>query len=95
MVFVLFLFCLTRAARAARAALLAPCPSSALRAPLPLDKAPNACCRCCHLLVKRASELLRAVFNRFGRSLVFWKGLVENFFYTFEGNSIFRPEICI
>jgi hypothetical protein len=30
-------------------------------------------------LVGRASELLRAVFSRFGRSLVFWKGLVENF----------------
>ena len=27
----------------------------------------------------RASELLRAVFSRFGRSLVFWKALVENF----------------
>ena len=48
-------------------------------------------------IVGGASELLRAVFNRFGRSLVFWKGLVENFFtfYMLEGNSVFRPEICI
>ena len=30
-------------------------------------------------IVGGASELLRAVFSRFGRSLVFWKGLVENF----------------
>jgi hypothetical protein len=32
------------------------------------------------ILEGRASELLRAVFSRFGRFLVFWKGLVENFF---------------
>jgi hypothetical protein len=31
-------------------------------------------------VVGGASELLRAVFNRFGRPLVFWKGLGENLF---------------
>jgi hypothetical protein len=40
------------------------------------------------VVVGRASELLRAVFNRFGRSLVFWKGLVENFF-TYSRKNIF------